>query len=78
MAKLISKTYGDALLELAVEEEKTDLFFEEIGELMEVLKQNPDFAKLMNHPRIPVGKKHRLSRMYTQAESVKNLSVFLL
>ena len=66
MAKLISKTYGDALLELAVEEEKTDLFFEEIGELMEVLKQNPDFAKLMNHPRIPVEEKTQIIKdVYT-------------
>ena len=31
MAKLISKTYGEALFELAVEEEKTDVMLEEIA-----------------------------------------------
>ena len=30
MAKLVSRTYGDALFELAVEENRTDSFMEEI------------------------------------------------
>lgn len=54
MAKLISKTYGDALLELAVEESKVDLFSEEIDGISGVLKDNPDFSKLINNPRISV------------------------
>jgi len=29
MAKLVSKTYGDALFELSLEEKKEDLLFEE-------------------------------------------------
>ena len=29
MAKLVSKTYGDALFELAIEESKQDLLYEE-------------------------------------------------
>ena len=33
MAKLISKTYGDALLELAVEENKTDELLSEVTAL---------------------------------------------
>ena len=52
MAKLISKTYGEALFELAVEEEKTELFMEEIKALLDIMKQNPDFSILMNHPKI--------------------------
>ena len=35
MAKLISKTYGDALLEIAVEESKIDVFAEEAKKLEE-------------------------------------------
>ena len=31
MAKLVSKTYGEALFELAVEEDKVDVFMEEIA-----------------------------------------------
>jgi len=52
MAKLISKTYGEALFELAVEENKTDVFLEEVNIIVEALKQNEDFYKLLNHPKI--------------------------
>lgn len=52
MAKLISKTYGDALFELAVEENKTDAFVEEITAVLQVLSENPDFGALMAHPKI--------------------------
>ena len=48
MAKLVSKTYGEALFELAVEEGKEDASLTEIVALREVLKENPDFNKLMN------------------------------
>ena len=43
MAKLISKTYGEALFELAVEEEKTDAMLEEIEGMKQVLLQNPEY-----------------------------------
>ncbi len=52
MAKLISKTYGDALFELAVEEDKVDALLEEIGQLQQVLSENEEFGRLMNHPKI--------------------------
>ena len=57
MAKLISKTYGDALFSLAVEENKIDEFIEEITGLLAILKQEEDFSKLMNHPRVSVEEK---------------------
>lgn len=52
MAKLISKTYGDALFELAVEEDKVDALLEEIRQLQQVLSENGEFGRLMNHPKI--------------------------
>ncbi len=52
MAKLISKTYGEALFELAVEEKKTDVFLGEVNAVLQALKQNEDFYKLLNHPKI--------------------------
>lgn len=52
MAKLISKTYGDALFELAVEENKVDVFLEEIQGILEVLHDNAEFNSFMNHPKI--------------------------
>lgn len=52
MAKLISKTYGDALFDLAVETDKVDVLLEEIQQLQQVLAENADFGSLMNHPKI--------------------------
>ena len=53
MAKLVSKTYGEALFELAVEENKTTVLMEEIQGLQDVLAENPELDKLMKHPGIP-------------------------
>lgn len=53
MAKLISKTYGEALFELAVEEKKTSLFLEEVSNLLKVVRDNQEFGQFMNHPKIP-------------------------
>ena len=50
MAKLVSRTYGDALFELAVEENRVDELSEEIQVLTEILEQNKDFEKIMVHP----------------------------
>lgn len=52
MAKLVSKTYGDALFELAVEKNAVDEWFEEAKGLLAVLNANEDLAKLMHHPKI--------------------------
>lgn len=52
MAKLVSKTYGDALFQLAVETDRTDSFLEEVKEVLKVLKDNPDLMRLMSHPKI--------------------------
>ena len=52
MAKLISKTYGDALFELAVEKNKVDVLLEEIEQLQGILSENDEFSRLMNHPKI--------------------------
>ena len=43
MAKLISKTYGEALFELAVEEEKTDALLEEMESMKTVFLDNPEY-----------------------------------
>lgn len=52
MAKLVGTTYGEALFELAVEEGKEEEFLNEILQLKELLLENPDFGRLMNHPKI--------------------------
>ena len=49
MAKLISKTYGDALFELAVEEGKIDVLLEEMEQLQKILAENTDFGLSLIH-----------------------------
>lgn len=52
MAKLIAKTYGEALFEAALEKEKIDEIYEEVLGIKEVLSENPELVKLFNHPNI--------------------------
>ncbi len=77
MAKLISKTYGDALFTLSVEENKTDEFIEEIEQLLIVLKQEEDFTKLMNHPRVSIEEKINLIKDIFTGRISKELVGFL-
>ncbi len=55
MAKLVSKTYGEALFEVAMEsgEDKAAQLQEEIKTLRTILAENPEFDELMEHPGIP-------------------------
>lgn len=53
MAKLISKTYGEALFELAAEERKLDELFEEAKAVRDILRENAEFVQLLKHPKIP-------------------------
>ena len=52
MAKLVSKTYGDALFELSLEEKKEDILFEEAKIFLEVIKKDDELVKFMKHPKI--------------------------
>lgn len=52
MAKLAAKAYGAALFELAVEENKVDLLFEEVKCVAELLEENKELSKIMKHPKI--------------------------
>lgn len=77
MAKLISKTYGEALFELAVEENKTDVYLEEVSAIREVLKANPEFSSLMNHPKIIKEEKIRVMRNVFEGRITPELIGFL-
>lgn len=52
MAKLVSRTYGDALFAVALESDRMDDFFEAVKVVADALHDNEEFGKLMNHPRI--------------------------
>lgn len=55
MAKLVSKTYGEALFEAAMEsgEDRAGEILEEISSVRNILADNPRFDELMKHPGIP-------------------------
>ena len=77
MAKLISKTYGDALFELAVEEGKIDVLLEEIEQLQKILAENADFGSLMNHPKIIKEEKIEVAKTVFEGRVSEELLGFL-
>ena len=77
MAKLISKTYGEALFELAVEENKVDVFEQEIGAILDILNQNPYFVQLLNHPKIAKEEKLQVVENVFGGKVAKEIMGFL-
>lgn len=78
MAKLISKTYGDALFELAAEEQKLDLLLEEAGAVRQILQDNTDFSRLMMQPRISHADKLQIVKEVFEGRISQELMGFLL
>lgn len=78
MAKLISKTYGDALFELAMEQDAADAFLEEVTALGQILKENGEFDKLMNHPKICKEEKVRVMEEVFRGRISEQLLGFLI
>ena len=52
MAKLVSKTYGDALFDLGIETSTIDELYNEVSAFGDVLNSNLEFRDLMSHPQI--------------------------
>ena len=77
MAKLISKTYGDALFELAVEKNKIDVLSEETEQLRSVLSDNAEFGRLMNHPKIIKEEKIQVAKSVFEGRISEELLGFI-
>lgn len=60
MAKLVSKTYGDALFALALESDSLTQFQNEAEVVTDSLKENEELQKLMHHPKIKKEEKIKL------------------
>jgi F-type H+-transporting ATPase subunit delta len=52
MAKLVSQTYGNALFELAKEENSMDTMLEEVKAVRQIYEENAELVQLLNHPKI--------------------------
>ena len=52
MAKLVSKVYGDALYEEAMEKNVLSDWFDEVQALEVIFRDNSDLVQFLNHPQI--------------------------
>lgn len=57
MAKLVSQTYGEALFEVAVEENMMDSLYDEVIAVLTVFQENEEYIKLLNYPKLPMEEK---------------------
>lgn len=65
MAKLISATYADALFELAVEENKIDLLYDEAQAVLKSFNENKELISFLNLPKIDNSeKKQTIENIY--------------
>ena len=58
MAKLVTKTYADALFQLAVEENKVDELYSEVLGFADILRSNPELDAMMRHPGVDKNESH--------------------
>lgn len=77
MAKLISKTYGEALFEVAVEEGIVDSLFQEVEAVHAVFQENDEYVRLLNHPKIPVDQKVSMLEEVFKGRASKQLTGLL-
>jgi F-type H+-transporting ATPase subunit delta len=77
MAKLISKTYGEALYELAVEENKVDVLLEEASMVKEIIISNCELEQFMNHPQITKDEKVNLIQNSFKGRVLDEITGFL-
>lgn len=52
MAKLVSKVYGDALFETAIDKGQMDVLYDEACALVPIFRDNPELTVLLTNPQI--------------------------
>jgi F-type H+-transporting ATPase subunit delta len=78
MAKLVSKTYGDALFELSLENGTEDVLFEEAKTFLEVIHADDELVKFMKHPKIVKEEKLKTGKTIFDKEFSKEFAGFLM
>ncbi len=78
MAKLVDKTYGDALFELALENGKIDTYYDEAKDVLCSLEDNEELFKLYNHPKIPKEEKVKVTENIFKGRVSDDLTGFLV
>ena len=78
MAKLVSKVYGDALFEEAMEKDVLSQWYEEICALRTIFLENPDLAQFLNHPQIVKEEKKKVVEAIFSGKLSEGLLGFLV
>ncbi len=78
MGKLVKTVYGDALFEFAKENDCVREWMKEISMIKKILKENPDFCQIMEHPRINKDEKVKLVETVFENKVSKPLLGFLV
>jgi len=77
MAKLVSRTYAEALFGIAMEGDRSLDFLNEVETIQEILKSNPEFEKMMLHPAIPKQEKLQIIKNVFEGRVSSELTGFL-
>lgn len=77
MAKLISKTYGEALFETALDVNHVDDLFEEAKAVRVIFAENPKLLKLLDHPSIIKEEKLQTIKAVFEGKVTQEMSAFL-
>lgn len=77
MAKLVSKTYGDALFDLSVEENCVDAMMQEVLAVRKAFADNPELAQILRNPDIGKEEKLNLVERVFKGRVSDNLTGFL-
>ncbi len=78
MAKLISKTYGEALFKLAIEKNQLNSLESEANDVLEVFRSNEELSKVLNHPKISREEKVQLIENIFKGNVSDNIVGFLV
>lgn len=78
MAKLVSKTYGEALFELVLERGTMDQTLEEIQGIQQVLAENEELDRLLTHPKISKEEKKSVLEQIFHGRISEDVLGFLL
>lgn len=78
MAKIAAKVYGDALFDLAVEENRCGLFLEEVQTVRAALDENPQVEALICHPGIGSEEKQEFIEKCFKGKISDDMTGFLL
>ena len=78
MAGAVGKTYGHALFELAVSENKVEVLMQEAQTVLAVLSEQPDVLKLYAHPKVTPEEKQAFTENVFRGRVDDDMTGFLV